>query len=82
MSSQITTELRELTALQETRYRVSAERTQSPVYVELAERAAFLRNVLAAPSPAEVAREQSWRTENTAVAELLEDVATILEGAA
>ena len=82
MSSQITTRLLELTALQETRYRVSAERTQSPVYIELAERAAFLRNVLAAPSPAEVAREQSWQTENTAVAELLEDVATILEGAA
>lgn len=82
MSSQITTRLLELTALQETRYRVSAERTQSPVYVELARRAAFLRNVLAAPAPAEVARALSWETESPAVAELLEDVATILEEAA
>lgn len=80
--SQITTRLQELTALQEARYRAKAAQTQSPTYTVLADRAALLGGVLAGPAPAQAARSLSWETQDHAVAELLEDVAEILEEAA
>ncbi|WP_435111658.1 hypothetical protein [Nocardiopsis synnemataformans] len=81
MSSQATTALLELAAQQEARYRTAAQRTQSPVYARLAERAARVGAALSGPAPVDTLRSLSWTTANPAVADLMEDVANVLEGA-